>query len=110
MNSKSNLTSEEKEILEAYEQGDYESVLTPDMRNAHIEAARRTFKKDKRVNIRMSGKDLELLQERALREGIPYQTLMSSVLHKFVHGRFVERDAQQGAAVDSRSASRNTGN
>ncbi|MGA7297682.1 MAG: hypothetical protein WBW92_09250 [Rhodanobacteraceae bacterium] len=92
MSNKSNLTVEEKEILEAYEQGSYESVLTPEMRNTHIDAARQTFKKNKRVNIRMSGKDLELLQEYALREGIPYQTLMSSVLHKFVSGRFVERD------------------
>jgi predicted DNA binding CopG/RHH family protein len=94
MNEKPNLTQEEKEILEAYERGELASVLTPDMRKAHIVAARQTFKKDKRVNIRMSQKDLELLQERALREGIPYQTLMSSVLHKFVNGRFIDRDAQ----------------
>lgn len=110
MISESSLTGEEKEILEAYEQSDYESVLTPKMRQSYIDSARQTFKKDKRVNIRMSGKDLELLQERALREGIPYQTLMSSVIHKFVSGRFMERDAQQGAAVEPRSASRNAGN
>ncbi|MES9856495.1 MAG: hypothetical protein ABW166_07835 [Sedimenticola sp.] len=45
-------------------------------------AAKNTFKKDKRVNIRMTEMDLDLLQERALIEGLPYQTLMSSVLHK----------------------------
>ncbi len=94
MGNKYNLTEEEKEILDAYEQGELSSVLTPEMREAHIAAARQTFKKDKRVNIRMSGKDLELLQERALMEGIPYQTLMSSVLHKFVSGRLVDRGAQ----------------
>ncbi len=49
-------------------------------------AARPTSRKDKRVNIRISSQDLELLQARALREGIPYQTLMSSILHKYVHG------------------------
>jgi predicted DNA binding CopG/RHH family protein len=89
-----NLTEEERAILDAYEQDEMVSVLTPEIRKAHIAAARRTFSKDKRVNIRMSGKDLELLQERALMEGIPYQTLISSVLHKFVNGRLVERTSQ----------------
>jgi predicted DNA binding CopG/RHH family protein len=50
-----------------------------------------TFKKDKRVNIRMSEMDLELLQERALIEGLPYQTLMSSALHKYVTGRLTDK-------------------
>ena len=45
----------------------------------------------KRVNIRISSQDLELLQARALREGIPYQTLMASILHKYVHGTLGER-------------------
>ena len=55
------------------------------------EAARNTARKDRRVNIRISSHDLELLQARALREGIPYQTLMASVLHKYVHGTLGER-------------------
>ncbi len=55
--------------------------------------ARATFKKDMRVNIRISRKDLEALQKRALEEGIPYQTLMASVLHKYVSGRLVEKQA-----------------
>ncbi len=46
-----------------------------------------------RVNIRISRKDLEALQKRALAEGIPYQTLMASVLHKYVSGRLVEKQA-----------------
>ncbi|HET7312789.1 hypothetical protein [Salinisphaera sp.] len=100
MSKKPHLTDEEREILDAYEHGEYTSVLTDDRRSAHVAAARQTFKKDKRVNIRISQKDLELLQERALREGLPYQTLMSSVLHKFVNGRFVDRETQQIAAVD----------
>lgn len=109
-NKSGRLTDEEKEILEAYERGEYESVLTSEMQQHYVESARYTFKKDKRVNIRISGRDLELLQEYALREGLPYQTLISSVLHKFVSGRLMERDARQGAAVDPRPASRNTGN
>lgn len=94
MSKKHKLSGEEQEILDAFEKGELKSVLTPELRRAYIEAARQTFKKNKRVNIRMSGKDLELLQERALIEGIPYQTMMSSVLHKFVTGRLVERDSR----------------
>lgn len=84
------LTKEEKEILETFERGELESVMTDETRQEYAAAAHQTFKKDKRVNIRLSGKDLELLQERALMEGIPCQTLMSSILHKYVHGRLRE--------------------
>ena len=55
--------------------------------------ARATFKKDLHVNIRISRKDLEALQKRAREEGLPYQTLMASVLHKYLSGRFVEKEA-----------------
>ena len=54
------------------------------------EYAKATFKKDKRVNIRISTKNLEALQQKALEEGIPYQTLISSILHKYINGRLVE--------------------
>ena len=53
--------------------------------------AQATVKKNKRVNIRLSSIDLEGIQSKALEEGIPYQTLMSSILHKFVIGNLVER-------------------
>jgi predicted DNA binding CopG/RHH family protein len=45
------------------------------------------------VNIRISREELEALQKRALEEGIPYQTLMASILHKYVAGRLIEKDA-----------------
>ena len=57
----------------------------------HREYAEATFRKDARLNIRISSKDLRGLQKRALADGIPYQTLVVSVLHKFVEGRFSER-------------------
>jgi hypothetical protein len=57
------------------------------------------------VNIRISSKDLEALQKRALEEGIPYQTLLASILHKYAAGRLVERDAEPGAAADARQRS-----
>jgi predicted DNA binding CopG/RHH family protein len=53
-------------------------------------AARATGVKNKRVNIRLSAADLQDIQVRALEEGIPYQTLIASVLHKYVTGRLAE--------------------
>jgi predicted DNA binding CopG/RHH family protein len=52
--------------------------------------AKATFRKDRRLNIRLSSKDLEAIQKRALAEGLPYQTLISSVLHKYASGRLKE--------------------
>lgn len=85
------LTVEEKKLLESYENEEWESVLTDESLLKYKAAASATFKKDKRVNIRISSKDLELIQERALIEGLPYQTLMSSVLHKYVYGNLIEK-------------------
>ena len=87
------LNKKEKEILELYEKDEWVSVSKPANIAKYKAAAKATFKKDKRVNIRISELDLVLLQERALIEGLPYQTLMSSVLHKYVTGRFAEKNA-----------------
>ena len=84
--SKPKLNKDEKEILKDFEAGEFESVLTP-RRKKYIQAsAEETFKKDKRINIRISSRDLTSLQRRALEEGIPYQTLVSSILHRFAPG------------------------
>lgn len=91
MNSK--LSKEEKEILDSYENDEWVSVSSPSDIAKYKAAAKNTFKKDKRVNIRISKMDLELLQEKALIEGLPYQTLMSSVLHKYVTGRLKDENA-----------------
>jgi len=84
--SKVKLSKDEKEILKDFEDGSFESVITPKRRKTIQTYAEETFKKDKRINIRISSRDLESLQRRALEEGIPYQTLVSSVLHKYVSG------------------------
>ena len=90
--SDTNLTQEEKEILEAFEQGELQSVENPGSESARYqEYARATFRKDSRVNIRISSKDLDALQKKALEEGIPYQTLIASILHKYASGRLQER-------------------
>ena len=88
----SKLNQEEKEILKSYDDDEWVSVANPADMARYKLAAKNTFKKDKRVNIRMSEMDLELLQERALIEGLPYQTLMSSVLHKYVTGRLTDKN------------------
>ena len=84
--SKVKLDKEEKKLLAAFEAGEYESVLTPARKKQIVESAATTFKKDKRINIRISSRDLEAIQKRAIVEGIPYQTLVSSILHKYVSG------------------------
>ncbi len=80
------LSKEEEEILKDFEAGEFKSVLTPERKKMLQAVAENTFKKDKRINIRISSRDLASLQRRALEEGIPYQTLVSSVLHKYVSG------------------------
>lgn len=88
------LTKEEREIKAAVERGEWRSVPNPKLeRKRYQRYAEAAFKKNRRVNIRISEKDLEALQKRAIEEGIPYQTLISSLLHKYVSGRLVEKAA-----------------
>ncbi len=91
------LSEEEKEILKDFEAGEFKSVLTPERRKMLQETAEETFKKDKRINIRISSRDLESLQRRALEEGILYQTLVASVLHKYVSGGFQDLMADKAS-------------
>ena len=87
-----NLNQEEQELLESFEKGEWLLMQGSEPEDERYrDYARATFKKDMRVNIRMSSKDLDALKNRALEEGIPFQTLMSSVLHKYANGRLVER-------------------
>lgn len=81
----------EQEILASFERGEWKPVRNQKGEVARFRAAAEaTLLKNKRVNIRISSRDLEGLQARAAEEGVPYQTLMASVLHKFVSGRLVE--------------------
>jgi predicted DNA binding CopG/RHH family protein len=82
----------EKDILAAYEKGELKSSSPTKTELAKFKAAASaTFIKDKRVNIRLSSPDLMDIQARALEEGMPYQTLIASILHKYVSGRLVEQ-------------------
>lgn len=82
----------EREMLGAYEKGVLVSVRpTRAQLAAFREAARATFVKSRRVNIRLSAADLLDIRARAYEEGVPYQTLIASVLHKYVSGRLHEK-------------------
>lgn len=89
---KNNKTTE-KEILESYERGEWKSV-----KDLHTEKseysryARNTFLKKKRINIRISEKDLTNLKAKSLEEGIPYQSLISSVIHKYLSKKLRVKD------------------
>lgn len=84
---------EEAELLDQYDQGQLRSVASKSELARFRAAARATSIKDRRVNIRLSSGDLSDIQTKALEEGIPYQTLIASVLHKYVTGRLTERPA-----------------
>ena len=86
------LTQEEKSLLDSVEKGEWKRIPDFPREVARYQAAARAaLRKDKRVNIRMAERDLVRFQKTAVHEGLPYQTLISSVLHKYINGRFVEK-------------------
>ncbi|MDT3739822.1 MAG: hypothetical protein RO257_10025 [Candidatus Kapabacteria bacterium] len=81
------LDSEEKDIMDSINNGNWQkSSDENDDISKHIVYAKNYLKKDKRINILLSSKDLELIQRRAVAEGLSYQTLVSSILHKYING------------------------
>lgn len=85
------IDDDELGMLAAFEQGKLRSVATKAELQKLKAAARATALKDRRVNIRLSSIDLGDIQVKALEQGVPYQTLIASVLHKYVSGRLVEK-------------------
>ena len=86
------LQPDELELLASYEKNEWQSAKNvKEQKEQYQTYARALFRKDKRVNIRISERDLLDLQKRALREGIPYQTLIASVLHKYTSGVLTEK-------------------
>ena len=85
------LTKEEQNILDSVDRGEWKRVDGFRAEVARYElAARATLRKDKRVNIRMSGRDLSQIRKKAVEEGLPYQTLIASILHKYAGDRLKE--------------------
>ncbi len=91
-NNQLQFDAEELQILQDFERGEFQSIRDFQSEKQKLEeAARNTLQKDTRINIRISSRDLACIQMRAAREGVPYQTYISSSLHKLVAGRLAER-------------------
>ncbi len=94
----SKLDPYERDLLAAYESGTLKQAANKAELQRMRAAARATSIKDKRVNIRLSSLDLRDIQAKALEEGMPYQTLIASVLHKFVTGKLAEKEIPPSSA------------
>lgn len=89
---KTMLDKEESDILASYDRGEWKPVKDSKAEIRKLQNyARNTLQKDRRINIRMSSKDLDQVQVIAAQEGIPYQTLISSIIHKYVSGYLLEK-------------------
>lgn len=89
-----NFDEKEKKLIESIEKGEWESIadLQKEIEKSK-QIAKTTLRKDQRMNIRISKKDLNALKIRAIEEGIPYQTLVSRIIHKYLSGSFEEKRA-----------------
>ena len=97
------LDTYEKELLQFDDDGQISvQSLDPKEKEALIAAARETLQKDKRINIRMSGRDLLSLKRKANRFGMPYQTLISSILHQYVSGHLKPLEIEEDPSKYSR--------
>ena len=99
---KKKLNPEDQELLDEFEAGEFQSDLNDKRRTQLAKLAEEAIRKDKRINIRISSRDLEALQRRALEEGLPYQSLVSSVLHKYVSGSLKDVSANKALQRTSR--------
>jgi len=87
-----NLDKEERELLKSFEAGELQSIDNVSEEKERLkQIAQETIRKKKRINIRLSETDLNRIRVKALEEGIPYQTLISSILHKYAMGRLSEQ-------------------
>ncbi len=87
------LSQEEKDILTSFENDEWVSVPNIDEEKIKLQKiAQNTLKKDMRINIRMSSKDLNNIKAKAIEEGLPYQSFITSILHKYISGKIVEKN------------------
>lgn len=97
------LTQEEQEILDAFESGKIQPVPNAEEEiEKHRRYAAETLRKDKRISVRITSRDLSAIQKLAMSEGIPYQIFIAGVLHKFADGKYIEKrtdDTDPSASV-----------
>ncbi|MGR3177626.1 MAG: antitoxin [Candidatus Anammoxibacter sp.] len=90
------LDQEEKNLMESIERGEWKPVKNFEKEKEKVfEAARNTLKKDKRINLRLTQKDYQEIQIKAIEEGIPYQSLISSIVHKYLNGLLTSRQLNE---------------
>ncbi len=86
------IDQEEKDLMESIDRDEWQPVKNIDQeKEKAIAAARNTLKKEKRINLRLTQKDYHQIQIKAIEEGIPYQTLISSLVHKYLNGSLTHR-------------------
>ena len=87
------LDEEEKELMASLESEEWQTVANFEQKKEEAEvAARNTIKKDKRINLRLTQKDYQEIQIKAIEEGVPYQTLIASIVHKYLNGTLTTRE------------------
>ena len=88
------LDKEEQFLIESLEKGDWKPVKNLESwKNSLSKAAANTSTKDQRMNIRISKNDLDSVKLKAMEEGLPYQTLIASIIHKYINGKLIEKQA-----------------
>jgi len=98
------LDKEEKELLDAYESGEFRSDMSPSRKQFLEEAAATTFQERKEIHVSISDRDFHVLQRKALEAGIPYQTLVTSILHKFASGSLYDATANKANPAEVRTS------
>ncbi len=89
---KYNMDQTERDLLRSVENNEWVSIGNKKQEfKKYAEIAKNSLKKDKRINIRINRNDIESIQIKAIEDGIPYQTLISSILHKYASGRLIEK-------------------
>lgn len=95
---------EERELLDAYEAGEFRSDMSSSRKKFLEEAAATTFQQEKEIHVSISKRDFHALQRKALEAGIPYQTLVISILHKFASGSLYDVTANKADPADARTS------
>jgi predicted DNA binding CopG/RHH family protein len=82
----------EKDLIKSIENDEWVRVDNASKLKKELKkAAKNTVIKDQRMNIRIAKRDIDSLKAKALEEGLPYQTLVSSILHKYISGKLIEK-------------------
>lgn len=97
------LDKEEKELLDAYEADEFRSDMSVARKKFLEEAAAATFQQQKEINVSIPERDFYVLQRKALEAGIPYQTLVTSILHKFASSSLYDAIANKANPADERT-------